>query len=84
MSARILFRKTLILALCIFAFASVNAQDSSGTRHLTLGLNMGIVSNYKTSGTDTGFANSLTQTPVITLGHRSGFSVRYAPMFELG
>lgn len=84
MSARILFSKTLILASCIFPIAPVNAQDSSGAWHLTLGLNMGIVSTYKISGTDTGFANSLTQSPIITLGHRSGFSVSYAPMFVLG
>lgn len=84
MRTRIFSRSTVLFLYCLFQFSSVGAQDSSAAWHLTLGLNMGIVSTYKITGKDTGFANSLTQSPVITLGHRSGFSISYSPTFVLG
>jgi hypothetical protein len=84
MRTRIFIRNSVLFFCGLLVFSSLSAQDSSGAWHLTLGLNMGMVSTYQISGKDTGFANSLTQSPVITLGHKSGFSVSYSPTFVLG
>lgn len=76
--------KNLFIVCVLFSFASAHAQDSTKAWNVTLGLNMSVVTTYKIVGTDTGFANTLTQSPILTLTHKSGLYASYAPMFVVG
>lgn len=78
--------KFLCTALCVsfLSICSLKAQDSAHAWRLAVGLDFSTASTYKITGTDTGFSNSLSMAPSISINHKSGFSVSYSPKFILG
>lgn len=64
----------------------LQAQDTivSSKWHLTAGLNLVTVPTFHIAGTDTGFNNSLSIGPSVSLSHNNGFAVSYSPRFLLG
>ncbi len=76
---------TLVLFTSFF-LARLSAQDSSHTSkwRLSAAINLVTVPTYNIAGTDTGFNNSLSIGPSISLGNSSGFAISYSPRFVMG
>ncbi len=72
----------LFITLC--SFFALKAQDSTQAWHFSVGVDVGIVPTYKITGTDTGFSNTLSFAPSISLTHKSGFAISYSPRFAMG
>jgi len=76
--------KTYLFLILLISSFSLSAQDSSQTWHFSVGLDMGVASTYKITGTDTGFSNSLSMSPSISISHKSGLAFSYSPRFVFG
>ena len=70
--------------VCFLSVFSLKAQDSAHAWKLAVGLDLSTTSTYKITGIDTGFSNSLSMAPSVSINHKSGFSVNYSPKFILG
>lgn len=76
-----------LIVFCFVSIGCLQAQDTvvvSSKWHLSAGLNLVTVPTYHIVGTDTGFNNSLSIGPSVSLSHNSGFAISYSPRFVLG
>lgn len=71
------------MSLLLCSYGILSAQDSANRWHIAVGLDIGVISTYKITGTDTGFANTLSFGPNISLSHKN-LSFGYSPKFLAG
>lgn len=80
-------KRLFVLACLSFcALTQLTAQDSSHASQwrFSAGINLITVSTYNIVGADTGFNNSLSFGPTLSLGNNSGFAISYSPRFVMG